>query len=307
MLRYATRLNSFLRTGKTVPQALEEIGNIDGIDYVDINYPEHLAGITVEQLETCLEQNHLRLDAVNLRFRDEFLDGIFSNPSAAVREKAVKLCLEAADICRKLKGEQIIIWLGFDGYDYSFQCDYTQVWKHLVSCFREVCSHSQCRVSIEYKPYEERTFAVLDSWGAARQMVEDVNCINLGITLDFCHMLMKKENPAFAASLLLNEGKLFGVHLNDGEGSADDGLMVGAVNLWKLVELYYYLKRYDYRGIIYFDTFPKREAAALEARANMAMCRKVESIISRSGLEKISQVISQRNSVSVMEMFCDFI
>lgn len=307
MLRYATRLNSFLRTGKTVFQALEEIGNIDGIDYVDINYPEHLSGISLEQLETSLKENHLRLDAVNLRFRDEFLDGIFSNPNVLLRKKAVKLCLEAAEICRKLDGEQIIIWLGFDGYDYSFQCDYAQVWENVVSCFKEVCSMSKCRVSIEYKPYEERTFAVLDSWGAARQMVEDVDCRNLGITLDFCHMLMKKENPSFAASLLLKEGKLFGVHLNDGEGSTDDGLMVGAINLWKLVELYYYLKLYDYKGIIYFDTFPKREEAAQEAKANMAMCRKVESIINRRGLDRISQVISQRNSVSVMEMLCDFI
>ena len=162
-------------------------------------------------------------------------------------------------------------------------------------------------VSIEYKPYEERTFAVLDSWGSARQMVRDVGCPNLGITLDFCHMLMKKENPAFAASLLLKEDKLFGIHLNDGEGSVDDGLMVGAVNPWKLIELYYYLKAYGYQGIIYFDTFPKRESAVSEATMNIAVCRKVESLVSRIGLERISRIISQRDSVSAMEMLYSLI
>ena len=96
-----------------------------------------------------------------------------------------------------------------------------------MKAFRDVCDYSKVPVSIEYKPYEERVHAFIDSFGTAVSILHDVDRENLGVTLDFCHMLMKKENPAFAAAWLLERGKLYNIHLNDGEGSTDDGLMVG--------------------------------------------------------------------------------
>ena len=42
-MKYATRLNSFLRVDKDLKHALEAIGKIDGVDCVDMNYPEHFA------------------------------------------------------------------------------------------------------------------------------------------------------------------------------------------------------------------------------------------------------------------------
>ena len=232
-MKYATRINSFLRTGRTVKQALEEIGRIDGVDYVDMNYPEHFRDFSVEEIADILKTNGLRLNAMNMRFRGEYLAGAFDSLDAGIREKAVQLCLDAAQVCERLEGQQCIIWLGFDGFDYSFQKDYVQAWDWLVGCFRQVCKNVRCKVSVEYKPYEERVFAMIDSWGAAWKLMRDVDCDNFGVTLDFCHMLMKKENPAFAAALLLREGKLFGIHVNDGEGSTDDGMIVGTVHPWK--------------------------------------------------------------------------
>ena len=58
---------------------------------------------------------------------------------------------------------------------------------------------------------------MIDSFGTTMYMLQAVNKKNLGVTLDFCHMLMKSENPAFAAALLLEKGLLYNVHLNDGE------------------------------------------------------------------------------------------
>ncbi len=294
-MKYATRINSFLRTGCTVPEALDEIGKVDGVDFVDMNYPEHFKNVTPEQIRQALERNHLKLNAMNLRFRDEFLLGAFDNPDSALRRKAVTLCLDAANLCKNLDGHQCIIWLGFDGYDYSFQKDYIVSWKKLVACFRQVCQSVDLNISCEYKPYEERVFADIESWGSAWKLMEDVDCENFGITLDFCHMLMKKENPAFAAALLLDKGKLFGIHVNDGEGSTDDGLMVGTVHPFKTLELFYYLKKYNYQEVIYFDTFPKRERAVEECRQNRKICGLFEDIIDRVGPDKIDRIISQNS------------
>lgn len=38
--------------------------------------------------------------------------------------------------------------------------------------------------------------------GVTGMMLNDINRDNIGVTLDYCHMLMKHENPAFAADIL---------------------------------------------------------------------------------------------------------
>ena len=182
-----------------------------------------------------------------------------------------------------------------------------QAWKWLVSCFREVCRSVDCKVSVEYKPYEERVFAMIDSWGAAWKLMEDVNCDNFGVTLDFCHMLMKKENPAFAAALLLEKGKLFGIHVNDGEGSTDDGMIVGSVHPWKTMELFYYLMKYDYQDVIYFDTFPKREPATEECRLNRQICGAIEAKLQKTGLENIGKLIGRPEGSPACAMMLEWL
>lgn len=301
-MKYATRINSFLRFDSNLLVALRSIGDIDGVDYIDLNYPEHFADYDIDVIKATMVEHGLGCNAVNLRFRDKFINGEFGSLDETITREAVKLCREAAGICRKLGGNQMIIWLGFDGFDYSFQINYVDYWKRIVKVFQEVCEYSAVPVSIEYKPYEERAHAFIDSFGTTVSILQDVNKENLGVTLDFCHMLMKKENPAFAAAWLLERGKLYNVHLNDGEGSTDDGLMVGTVNFWKTVEIMYYLKKYNFQGVIYFDTFPKREKAAEECEANIRMCCKIEDMIDTYGLDKIGKVIEQNDAVAVSNM-----
>lgn len=301
-MKYATRVNSFLRENTDLKEAIHAIGKIDGIAYIDLNYPEHFLGYTPEQVKEILIQSGLRCNAINLRFRDKYLNGEFGNKDIEITREAIQLSKEAADVCKILEGDQLVIWLGFDGFDYSFQIDYIKVWKQVVNAFQEVCDYTDLPVSIEYKPYEERVHCLIDSFGTTMLMLRDINRKNLGVTLDFCHMLMKKENPAFAAAWLLEQNQLYNMHMNDGEGSTDDGMMVGTVNIWKTVEVFYYLKKYNFNGAVYFDTFPKREKAAEECIANIKMCHKIEQIIDSFGLEKMDEIIQRNDGVAVSQM-----
>ena len=52
------------------------------------------------------------------------------------------------------------------------------------------------------------------------------------------------------------ESQLLGIHLNDGYGRRDDGLMVGTVNFMQTLEVLFQLIRKGFDGVIYFDTFP---------------------------------------------------
>lgn len=302
-MKYATRVNSFLRDKISVLEAVKRIASVEGVDYVDLNYPEHFKEFTPAQVKAEMDKYGLKLNAINMRFRDIYLNGEFGNANAEISRKAVSLCKEAAKVCKEMNGAQIIVWLGFDGFDYSFQMDYVKAWNQAVACFKEICDDTDLPISIEYKPYEERVHAMIDSFGTTMYMLQAVNKKNLGVTLDFCHMLMKSENPAFAAALLLEKGLLYNVHLNDGEGRTDDGLMVGSVNLWKSLEFMYYLKKYDFQGAIYFDTFPKREPAVEECASNIAMCRKLEEMVDRIGLAEMERVISANSAIEVQKMY----
>jgi xylose isomerase len=97
--------------------------------------------------------------------------------------------------------------------------------------------------------------------------------------------------------MLLSSGKLWGVHLNDGNNRVDDGLMIGSVHPWETAEFLYYLLRYEYQGVIYFDTFPKRERASAEAVANAdavdLLVRKVEAY----GLDRIEAVVRAEDGI----------
>ena len=84
----------------------------------------------------------------------------------------------------------------------------------------------------------------------------DINLNNIGVTIDFAHILYSNEQPALVAALIDKHSKILGLHLNDGYGKRDDGLMVGSVHQLATIELLYHITKLKYQGPIYFDTFP---------------------------------------------------
>ena len=138
--------------------------------------------------------------------------------------------------------------------------------------------------------------------GEALLAVRDVGLPNFGVQIDLCHSLMAREQPALAASLALREGRLFGVHLNDGYGQADDGLLVGSVHPWQTLELLATLRRYDYRGTIYFDTFPVREDPAAESAANVARVRTLEAISDRLDAGRLAELQTRHDALGLQEL-----
>ena len=200
-------------------------------------------------------------------------------------------------------GDTVTIWLGFDGFDYSFQIDYTRVWNQLVNAYRTVCDYApDLKISIEYKPYEERSYAFIDSMGIAGMMLAEVDRPNLGVTLDYCHMLMKHENPAMACDIFGGRDKLFGVHLNDGYGVMDDGLMIGTASPMKTLEFIYYLKKHGYDSAIYFDTFPTIEDAEEECAQNIAMIGMLDRALDAVGLDEVQRVIDANSGIEAAKL-----
>lgn len=307
-MKLATRINSFLpKFNNSVEEVLQEFNQL-GLTHVDFNYPEHVIDISATKMKEIVQENNLLVNGVALRFRDEFINGELGNADSAISDRAVELCKEACDYCLDIGGEVVTIWLGFDGFDYSFQIDYEKVWNQIKDCLIQIADYApDLKISIEYKPFQPRAYAFLDSFGVSLSMIHEVGRENLGITLDYCHMLMKHENPAYGASILGSRKKLFGVHLNDGYGLNDDGLMIGTNSLIKTIEFIYYTKLHSYEHAFYFDTFPVIEDPIAECKRNIKMIKKIDSVIDKLGMDYISGVIKENSGVKVSDLVLEIL
>lgn len=306
-MKFAGRMNSFIHKGdKDIFQTIEAYKHVRGITHLEFNYPEHVVGYDLKRLIDTVGE--MRVNGVATRFKNHFVAGEFTNPDSAVSRDAVQLCKEAADACRALGGDILTIWLGFDGFDYPFQINYEAKWNKIIECFQEVADYaSDLKVSIEYKPFEPRAYSMIDGIGLTLLAIDEIGRPNVGTTLDFCHMLMKHESPAFSLALAARRGKLYGLHMNDGYNGMDNGLIFGSVHLAQALEFIYYLKKYNYDGVCFFDSFPFREDAAAEVETNIDTFNRLADLVDRLGLEQIETVINKQDGVAAQRLILEML
>ncbi|MGH2118120.1 sugar phosphate isomerase/epimerase family protein [Aerococcus sp. L_32] len=307
-MKLATRINSYLpKFDNDLEKVFVEFNRL-GLTHVDLNYPEHVGDIEFQQMNKLLNANDLKANGVALRFRNEFINGELGNHDLQISKEAIQLSKDAADYCRAVGGEIVTIWLGYDGFDYGFQINYRKVWMQIVEALQEIADYApDLKISIEYKPFQPRAYAFIDSMGIAGMMLNEINRENVGITLDYCHMLMKHENPAFAADIFASRQLLFGVHINDGYGLNDDGLMIASSSPFKTLEFLYYIKKHDYQGIFYFDTFPVIEDAVQETEQNIKMIKLLNDKIDKIGMETIQNIIDRNDAIAAHELLISFL
>ena len=300
---YATRLNAFkANAGKIWPgrnritslDLIERAATVPGLSAVDFNFPDHLEGVSAREIRAKLDSLGVGLNGFAMRYYSdaEFKKGALAHPDEAIRRKALDLTLRGIDALAEAGGDLMTLWLGQDGFDYPFQADYLHLWDRTAEALQTICAYNpQVNISIEYKPNEPRAFSMLPDVATTLLMIADIGAANLGVTLDFAHVLYADEMPAYAASLVARRSRLMGVHLNDGYGKRDDGLIAGSVHITQTLELLYVLDKLGYGKAIYFDTFP--DAVGLdpvgECQANISavegMCRALDKLRGNAALD----------------------
>jgi xylose isomerase len=304
--RFATRLNSFRERGSDgaiSDDLLARVAGVPGISAVELNFPQHVRHDGAE-LFVRLADLGLAVTALNLRFDDrQFQTGAFTNPGVEIRQAAIRLCQDAVETAARNGVPHVILWLGPDGYDYPFQVDFAQLWAWEIEGLHRVAMHDvRTRVSIEYKPNDPRRVSLIRTMADSLLAVHDAGSPNLGVTLDVCHALMTGEQPAAAAALALRKEKLFGVHLNDGYGPADDGLTVGTIHPWQTLELLWELRRGGFEGTIYFDTFPERVDPAAETAANVDAILRFERLLDRIDPLQVRDIQERQDAIAAVRM-----
>ena len=264
---FATRLNSFASRpeatwpglkGKPTPaQLAARAATVAGLTHVDLNYPDHVVGHP--DIVADIKALGLAINGLAMRYytNPALKLGAFTNPDAGVRREAIELTKRGIDAALSAGAPLMTLWLGQDGFDYAFQADYARLWELEIAGIREVAEYRpECLISLEYKPNEPRAYSLLADCATTLLAIRAAGAPNLGVTIDFAHSLYADEAPAFAAMLAARDSRLLGVHLNDGNGKRDDGLMVASVHTLKTLELLREIRRSDYTAPLYFDTFP---------------------------------------------------
>lgn len=310
-MKFSSRINSFRSRPELYKSSgsmdtcdlITRMGQVEGLTHIELNYPEHFINQDREKIKSSIADNNLKIGGIALRYNKEFIDGEFTNPDESLREKAIQITQDAVEMCRFLGGNTVTLWFGYDGYDYPFQQDYFRAYELLVNALRHITqANPDMQFSFEYKPYEPRTFSFIGDCASTLLLIEKVGSANLGITLDFCHMIMKKENPAYSLFLSAMQNRLVGFHLNDGYGHFDDGLMLGSVHLMQTLEYIYYAKRVNFSGLIYFDTFPSREDPVAECAQNIQMYKTLSRFIDEQGLDYIAELIRSQDALKVQSL-----
>lgn len=306
---YAARLNAFrhgLPAGATIADLIARAGTVPGLDAADLNYPDHFSGQTPASLSHLLEDAGLALNGVAMRYYADpgFRLGAFTNPDRSLRRKAIDMTRAGLDALAAMGQGVMTLWMGQDGVDYSFQGDHARMWDDTLAALDELCAHApETPIAIEYKPNEPRAHALMPDAATTLLAVREVGRQNLGVALDFCHVLFADEIPAHAAALIARHSHLLGVHLNDGYGKRDDGLIAGSVHPVQTVELFLELDRQGYSGAIYFDTFPDHGGLdpVAEAAANVAMTDRLRAAALRlRGDDGLAGAIARQDAAAAL-------
>ena len=314
---FATRINSFASgaaeywpglTGKpSLLQMVQRAATVAGLTELDLNYPDHVGDDPVA-VARAVTGCGLGVSGLAMRYYSNpaFKRGAFTNPDPKVRREAIDLTKRGIDAARAMAAPMMTLWLGQDGYDYAFQCDYRALWQAEIDGIAEVAAHDpDCLISIEYKPNEPRSYVVLPDAATTLLAIGQVGAKNLGVTLDFAHSLYAGEQPACAAALIQRHSRLLGLHLNDGYAKRDDGLMVGAVHEQATLELLREVDRGGFDGAIYFDTFPDLSGLdpVAECAANIRTVRRMmQAVASMAGDNRLADAQNNQDPIVAQEI-----
>jgi sugar phosphate isomerase/epimerase len=308
---YAARLNAFRigaarkwpdRNRITTIDLLERAASVAGLDAADLNFPDHFEGLEAGDIKAAMDRFGVRLNGLAMRFYTDpgFRLGAFTHPNEKVRRAAIDITRRGIDTLRSMGGRLMTLWMGQDGFDYSFQADYARMWDDTIAALDEVCGHDRdVDIAIEYKPNEPRAYALMPDIATTLLAIRECGAANLGVTLDFAHVLYADEMPAHSAMLAARHSRLLGVHLNDGYGKRDDGLIAGSVHPVQTLELLVALQRCGYDGAIYFDTFPDHSGLDPEAEcaANIAIVERLRVIAANlSANEELAAAIARQDA-----------
>jgi xylose isomerase len=262
----------------------------------------------VDEVNSTLKRSGLKAFVVtaNVASLPEFGKGSVTSPVKEYRELAHKKIKEATDMAEILDCPMVNIWLGQDGYDYTFQSDYMWAWERIIEAVADAASYAEekkIKIGLEYKPREPRTHIYTANIDKMLFVANKVKKNNVGVILDTGHAYCAGENIAESVVMAKMAGdKLFYVHINDNYKVWDDDMMAGSIHPFELIEFMYWLEKMGYDGPIVLDMFPYREDPLGAARESIEFVKQIIGLLRKIDEKELQGIMEKQDSVKAMNM-----
>ncbi len=272
----------------TLNEKLNMVESLEGFDGIEAVYPYEVDN--PEELKKQLPQRKLSLAAVNANIKAEpiFRNGSLTNPSKDIRKQALEIIKGAKDFAEISGADKVTCCPLGDGYEFSFQSDYTKAFTFLVDSLSEIAEYKpHIPLFIEYKPSETRGSCFLNTAAKTVSLLQLVGAKSLGVTLDFGHSIYGGMNPSEDLALIHYSGYPVYIHINDNNGKWDWDFMVGTHHFVQYVEFLYYLQKIGYQDYITSDTSPTRWDIKESFEVNSRMTNKIWDLVSHWQIEDL--------------------
>jgi len=174
----------------------------------------------------------------NLFQDQEYKFGSLCNPSAAIRERALKHVFDCIEIGKALGSRDISLWMA-DGSNYPGTQSMGKRIGWLEEALREAHGRlaADQRLLIEYKPFEPAFYHTdIADWGMASHLARQAGP-QACVLVDTGHHYLA-QNIEQIVAWLLHTGLLGGFHFND-RRYADDDLTLGSIDPYQIFRIFH--------------------------------------------------------------------
>ncbi len=231
---------------------------IAGVTGVELVYPYETAD--ANETSKLLDEAGLSLAAINANIKKEtqFVPGALSRPDLAIRTAAIDIIKGAKTFAKEVGAPLVTCCPLSDGYDNLLQVDYPKAWRRMIESISVAADHlPEIPLFLEYKINETRVHCQLDSCAKTLLLIKEVKNPALGVTIDFGHALLAKENPAQVLSICEESHVDYYLHTNDNDWNFDWDLIGASRNFLNTVEFFFYAKEFGYDKFFTADASPR--------------------------------------------------
>jgi len=241
-------------------ERLDIVKQIPGVNGVEVVFPYETGG-SAAICKSLIEQAGLEFSAINANIKKEpnVVAGALTRPNVDIRRQAIDIIKGAKDFAIEVGAPLVSCCPLSDGWDNLFQVDYPKAWRNMADALAEAADYraAEMPLFVEYKINETRVNCQLDSCAKTILMLKDVGVPQMGVTVDFGHSLLAKENPAQVLALCEETDTDYYLHTNDNDWFFDWDLVSGSRNFLHTVEFFFWAREFGYDKHFTADASPR--------------------------------------------------
>ena len=284
-------------------ERLEIINQIDGVTGIEIVYPYETG--EPEETKAMLDKYGIEFAAINANIKKEtqWVPGALSRPQKEIRSGAIDIIKKAKDYAKQVGAPRVTCCPLSDGFDNLFQVDYPKAWRNMIESITEAADHlPEIPLFIEYKINETRVNCQLDSCAKTIVLLKEVQNPATGITIDFGHSLLAKENPAQVLSLCEESGIDYYLHTNDNDWNFDWDLIGGSRNFLHTVEFLFYAREFNYDKYFTTDASPRIFDMVGFFTQHIKMNQAIWNMVDKLDRQKYRKLMAEERYMDLMQL-----